>query len=102
MDYKPSESNIKFKAALIEWRQQVHAEFWGGKPDYFLGPVALISDEIIIESICHLSHAHAIHMVDDIANNIWGTQHPLVMKHAERIISMIHSIIPLPQTTSSI
>ncbi len=67
-----------------------------------LPPKALISDEIIIESICHLSHAHAIHMVDDIANNIWGTQHPLVIKHAERIISMIHSIIPLPQTTSSI
>ena len=28
-------------------------------------------------------------------------QHPLVMKHVEDIINLIHSIIPLPQTTSS-
>src|SRR5260370_24803044 len=93
MDYEPGESNTKFKAVLIKWRQQVHAEYWGGKLDYFLGPAALISNEII-KSICHLSHAHAIHTVDDISNNICRAQHPLVMKHAERIMSMVHSIIP--------
>ncbi len=36
-DYTPSESDKKLKAALIEWRGQVHAKFWGGKRDHFLG-----------------------------------------------------------------
>src|SRR5260370_22071516 len=99
-DYTPSESDKKLKAALIEWRGQVHAEFWGGKRDHFLSPVALVSDKII-KSLCHLSHAHAICTIDDIANNIQGAQCPFVMKHAEDIINLIHSIIPLPLTTSS-
>src|SRR5258708_1149129 len=100
-DYTPSESDKKLKAALIEWRGQVHAEFWGGKRDHFLSPVALVSDKII-KSLCHLSHAHTICTIDDIANNIQGAQHTFVMKHAKSIIDLIHSIIPLPQTPSSV
>jgi len=100
-DYTPSESDKKLKAALIEWRGQVHAEFWGGKRDHFLSPAALVSDEII-ESLCHLCHARAIRTIDDIANNIRGAQCTFVMKHAKSIIDLIHSIIPLPQTASSV
>src|SRR5258705_2407197 len=59
-NYTHSKHDNTLETTLIQWRQNVHAEFWGGKIDHFLGPVALISDEII-EDLCHLSHAHAIH-----------------------------------------
>ena len=99
-DYTHSECDNTLETTLIQWRQNVHTEFWGGKIDHFLGPAALVSDEII-EDLCHLSHAHAICTIDDIANNVQGAQHPFVMKHAKDIINLIHSIIPLPLTTSS-
>src|SRR5258705_11797132 len=99
-NYTHSKHDNTLETTLIQWRQNVHAEFWGGKIDHFLGPVALISDEII-EDLCHLSHAHAIHTINDIPNNIQGAQCPFVMKHAEDIVNLIHSIIPLPLTTSS-
>ena len=68
-DYAPTECNITLKMALIKWRQHVHAEFWGNNVDHFLGPAALVSDEII-DDLCHLSHGHVIHTIDDIGNNI--------------------------------
>ena len=70
-NYTHGETDKWLKAVLVEWRQQVHAEFWGGKRDHFLGPAALISDEIV-KLLCHLSHTHALHTVDDISNNIRG------------------------------
>src|SRR5260370_21217313 len=99
-NYTHSECDNTLKATLIQWRQNVHVEFWGGKIDHFLGPATLVSNEII-EDLCHLSHTHVICTIDDIANNIQGAQCPLVMKHGEDITNLIHSIIPLPQTTSS-
>ena len=98
-DYTCNKSDNTLKAALFKWRWEVHTEFWGSKINHFLGPAALVSNENI-EYICHLSHTHAICTVDDIANNIWGAQHPLIMKHAKSILNLIHLTIPPPQTTS--
>jgi len=99
-DYTHGETDKQLKAVLVEWRQQVHAEFWGGKRDHFLGPAALILDEIV-ELLCHLSHAHALHTVDDILNNIQGAQCPFIMKHAKKILNLVHSITPTPEISSS-
>ena len=91
-DYTPNENDKKLKAALIGWHDKIHQDAWP-EGDIYLGPTAMVSNQILMQ-LCHLAHTCAIKAPSDIANNIQLAQFPTVMKHAEDILRIIHTIIP--------
>ena len=93
--YVLTDGDKKLKAALYDWRAQVHRDFWGTKTNYFLGPEAIVSDKIL-DHICHLAHAHAVRSVSDIENNVWGAQRNVILKHGNLILTLILSHVPFP------
>jgi len=91
-DYTPNENDKKLKATLIGWHDKIHQDAWP-EGDIYLGPTAMVSNQILMQ-LCHLAHTCAIKAPSDIANNIQLAQFPTVMKHAEDILRIIHTIIP--------
>ena len=93
-EYTPNDDDKKLKVALISWRRKVHKEAWPNG-NLYLRPTAMVSNDNLM-LLCHLTHAHAIKTPSNIEKNIWSPQVPMIMKDANTIVHLIHSIIPPP------
>ena len=85
------EGRIIDRILLIEG--YLHISTFYSEGDIYLGPTAMVSNQILMQ-LCHLAHTCVIKAPSDIANNIQSAQLPTVMKHAEDILRIIHTIIP--------